>query len=133
MNYVLEKEKQPAWVVAGEESGRDEVLDSLWCSPNTGGPLRRENNKIICVESGQEFPITEGIAQLFWPHEQMDSAADMTEKVKAFYEKTLRRQSDSMSLTHQSASSVSNPLLRLPGTFGPPTFSRFHQPMRVCQ
>ena len=44
--------------------------------------------EIVCKRSGQTYPIEEGIPRLYWPHESISAATDVTELVKAFYEET---------------------------------------------
>jgi carbamoyltransferase len=87
-HYVLTKAKQRAQVPLEDAPRPDAVLRDLWCSPNAQGELRIEGERAVCAKSGQTFPITDGIPQLFWPHESIDSNKDVTEVVKAFYEET---------------------------------------------
>ena len=47
-----------------------------------------KRDHLVCEKSGQTFPVTDGIPQLFWPHEKFNSSTDVTEIVKAFYEET---------------------------------------------
>jgi 2-polyprenyl-3-methyl-5-hydroxy-6-metoxy-1,4-benzoquinol methylase len=85
-HYVLAKAKQRAHVPSEHASSPDAVLSDLWCSPNAQGELRIEGEQVVCAKSGQSFPITDGIPQLFWPHEASDPSKNLTEVVKEFYE-----------------------------------------------
>jgi SAM-dependent methyltransferase len=40
----------------------------------------------VCAGCGHAFPVEEGIPRLYWPHEGLASDADVTERVKDFYE-----------------------------------------------
>ena len=87
-HFVLTKSNQRATVLAEPAHGPDALLADVWCSPNAQGELRVEKDHLVCAKSGQTFPVTDGIPQLFWPHDSMASSADVTEIVKAFYEET---------------------------------------------
>jgi SAM-dependent methyltransferase len=60
----------------------------LLCCPKCKGRMKRGDDRLECVECGQNFPITDGIPQLFWPTEWDGSKDDVTAQIKAFYEKT---------------------------------------------
>ncbi len=66
-------------MVAGVES--HDVLGDL-------ATLDRRGDAFFCGQCGHAFPVTDNIPQLFWPHETIDSSTDVTEQVKAFYEKS---------------------------------------------
>ena len=84
--HVLRKSAQRATVQGGADS--DEVLDGKITSPCCGASLRRDASRLVCAKCQQVFPITDNIPQLFWRHEGMDDAKDVTDVVKAFYEET---------------------------------------------
>jgi carbamoyltransferase len=87
-HYLLDKAAQRASVLAEPAPRPDALLADVWCSPNVHGELRVEADHVVCTKSGQTFPITDGIPQLFWPHDRFTSSSDVTEIVKAFYEET---------------------------------------------
>jgi carbamoyltransferase len=96
-HFVLKKSEQPANVGsaarAREEQRADPVLDGRLHSPCCRAELERRTSgttiaALACSRCSRAFPVTDGIAQLFWPHEAFDGAADVTEMVKAFYEET---------------------------------------------
>jgi len=82
--HVLRKERQPASV--GSANGG--LLDEKLASPCCGAALARSCEHLVCAGCGHAFEVEDGIARLFWPHAGMDAAGDVTEAVKAFYEKT---------------------------------------------
>jgi SAM-dependent methyltransferase len=87
-HYLIEKRAQPAYVPRPSENGRDRVVESLMCSPRGGGALRFDGDKATCVDTGQVFEKEDGIWRMFWPHDKIDDPKDVTNLVKAFYEKT---------------------------------------------
>jgi carbamoyltransferase len=87
-HFVLTKRTQRSFVPAREAPPADAQLADVWCSPNVGGELHVEGDHVRCAKSGQTFPITDGIPQMFWPHESISASTDVTEMVKAFYEET---------------------------------------------
>jgi len=87
-HYLLTKSEQPAFAPPALASSPTALLSDVWCSPNVQGDLRFEQDHVVCSRSGQSFPITDGIPQMFWPHDRFASAGDVTEMVKAFYEDT---------------------------------------------
>jgi carbamoyltransferase len=86
--FVLEKRAQAATVRATDDGASDEVLDGLLLSPCCGEELARRGDAFICSECRHEFPVTDDIPQLFWPHEGSDDGEDVTDAVQAFYEET---------------------------------------------
>lgn len=60
----------------------------IFCSPRSKGPLRRQEETLICRDTGAIFPITDGLPQLFVSNDWDASAEDVTDKIKAFYEET---------------------------------------------
>jgi carbamoyltransferase len=81
--FLIQKRAQKAWV---KEPGRL-LTDGLTCPCGSGSPLRVVGAELTGT-CGHHFPITDGIPQLFWPHEGVGTSTDVTEKVKAFYEET---------------------------------------------
>jgi len=90
-HYVLRKAEQPATVTAVHDGTTDDVFEGKLASPcvtgGTAGLIRRDD-RLICAKTGYEFAVTDNIPQLFWPHEQHDDGRNLTEIVKAFYERT---------------------------------------------
>jgi carbamoyltransferase len=87
-HYVLTKDMQPTWVPAEASSSPEIVLKDLWWSPCCRAELVGGANHAPCIRCGHAFPMEEGIPLLFWPHDSLGEHGDVTEKVKAFYEKT---------------------------------------------
>jgi carbamoyltransferase len=87
-SFVITKEAQNSSVRVGDDlaDNDDEVLAPLLRSPCADGDLIRRQDKYICAATGREFPISDGIPQLFWPHESFGQGDDVTDAVKAFYE-----------------------------------------------
>ena len=81
--FLIHKRAQKAWL---EEPARF-VADGLTCPCGSGSPLRASGAELRST-CGHRFPITDNIPQLFWPHDGATDPADVTEKVKAFYEET---------------------------------------------
>jgi carbamoyltransferase len=99
--HVIRKVDQPVTVshgpaddVAGEKGApalagqKGDWLDELLVSPCHHARLRSEPAQRVCTECGQVFPIDQGIARMYHPHEKIDDPRDVTEQVKAFYEQT---------------------------------------------
>jgi SAM-dependent methyltransferase len=88
--YLVDKEEQPAVVRAAPgrspEEAREEALRELLRSPCHGAPLAGRAPEASCSECGARFGATDGIPNLFWPHDRLDEPGDVTERVKAFYE-----------------------------------------------
>jgi carbamoyltransferase len=87
-HYVLTKEAQPTWVPAEASNSPEIGLKDLWRSPCCHAELVRCTDHVTCIRCSHAFPVQEGIALLFWPHDSLGEPGDVTEKVKAFYEKT---------------------------------------------
>jgi carbamoyltransferase len=86
--FLLRKRQQPAWVPP-EATNSFEVLENvLACPCGSGSGLTRVGSQMQSSTCGHTFPITDGIPQLFWPHEAVGTSGDVTEQVKAFYEET---------------------------------------------
>ncbi len=89
-HYVLVKQKQPAFVPAGD-GGKEasiSVAEPLMRCPCHGEVMRFESGQALCHVTGQRFVKTDGIWQMFWPHDGIAQKRDVTEMVKAFYEET---------------------------------------------
>lgn len=84
---VLFKQAQPA-VFPPFSSDQIRVAEPIMRCPCHGQRLRFENSAAICAVSGHRFVKTDGIWQMFWPHEGITEKSDVTEMVKAFYEET---------------------------------------------
>jgi len=87
-HHVLTKRAQRSQVTAVDGGTADEVLADKLVSPCCRKPLQRAGALLLCSACAQEFPITDGIPQLFWPHKGGETGRDVTEIVKAFYEET---------------------------------------------
>jgi carbamoyltransferase len=87
-HFLLDKSKQRSWVAAGETARPQALLGDLLASPCCGGAMRTDPGGFACGACGHPFPVEDGIARLYWPHEAIDEAGDVTESVKAFYEET---------------------------------------------
>ena len=61
--------------------------DILRC-PRCEGLVTYTQERFACVSCGKTFPIVDGIPQFFWPAEGECLKTDVTEQIKAFYEKT---------------------------------------------
>ena len=87
--FLISKRLQPAWAPSEAGSDSDDVLaDILVCPCGNGELLHRAGDAYAAVECGHKFLVTDGIPQLYWPHEGIDDPTDVTERVKAFYEET---------------------------------------------
>jgi carbamoyltransferase len=86
---IVRKTEQPAWTGSAVITHRDPVLDHVWCSPCCQAEIvRHKESEVACHQCDRRYPIEEGIPLLFAPHEGFGTAGDVTEQVKAFYEKT---------------------------------------------
>lgn len=65
-----------------------EKQTELICCPRCGASLRVSDESIVCSGCQQRFEISDNIPLLFWPTEWDPSKSDVTETVRAFYEKT---------------------------------------------
>lgn len=87
--FVISKWRQKAWVPSQTDLDAPELLeDILVCPCGSGEPLRHRNDFYMSQGCGHRFPITDGIPQLYWPHDRAGEAEDITEQVEAFYEET---------------------------------------------
>ena len=87
-HFVLRKSAQQASVDDAAAGASEQVLAERLTSPCCHSDLTRRNGQMICGDCDHPFEITDGIPQLFWPHEGMADSGDVTEKVKEFYEET---------------------------------------------
>jgi len=85
---VLRKAAQPASVSKVDDAASDEVLASALSSPCCQEELRWLGGTLNCAACGHTFGSTDGIPQLYWPHDHVGDVEDVTEIVKAFYEET---------------------------------------------
>ncbi len=76
--------EQPA-VRAAQARAVDPALAASWACPGCGGMLTRADDAARCGGCGRSYAREEGIWRFFHPHEPMQG--DVTEAVKAFYEK----------------------------------------------
>jgi carbamoyltransferase len=86
-HYVLTKEAQPTCVPAEANRSPDTIVKDLWCSPCCHAELVAGTDHAGCIRCSHAFPVEDGIPLLFWPHDNLGEPGDVTEKVKAFYEK----------------------------------------------
>jgi len=87
--FLVSKQRQPASVVVSADNAtNDPVLDERIKSPCCGSTLHRDAGQLVCEACRHSFEDSQGIARLYWPHESIDDPADVTERVKAFYEET---------------------------------------------
>ncbi len=84
-HFVLDKAAQRASRASAAAAG-SEVFAELLQSPCCGARLERREGGLRCGDCSHTFPITDGIPQLFWPHDEIGAPGDVTERVKAFYE-----------------------------------------------
>ena len=87
-NVLVRKSSQPSTVDLEEAEVPDHVLHGQLVSPCCGQSLILREERLVCAQCGHEFVITDGIPQLFWPHDEITDPGDVTEIVKAFYEET---------------------------------------------
>jgi 2-polyprenyl-3-methyl-5-hydroxy-6-metoxy-1,4-benzoquinol methylase len=83
--YVVRKSDQQSHVAS--------ELDDTWLtevirSPNAAAKVKWDDGALVCEQSSHRFRQTDGIWQFFWPHEKFDHPADVTSRVKEFYEET---------------------------------------------
>jgi carbamoyltransferase len=88
--FVLRKPDQPVSIVTAVDnsSASDSALKPYVLSPCCHADLAWQKHEVACSQCGHGFPITDGIPQLFWPHDKINDTSDVTEMVKAFYEET---------------------------------------------
>jgi carbamoyltransferase len=87
-HFLLSKSAQAVHVAAGGPRRPESALVDLCASPCCGAPMREATSALVCTKCSHAFPIEEGIARLFWPHESIGADTDVTELVKSFYEET---------------------------------------------
>jgi carbamoyltransferase len=86
--FVIRKKAQPAVIRSARGPGMRRWADVLRCPCGCGGSLHDAGASLVSTGCGRRFPVTDGIPQLFWPHDSADDPRDVTERVKAFYEET---------------------------------------------
>lgn len=62
-----------------------EHLSILAC-PACGAELRPEAHDVSCTSCSARYPVTDGIPQLYAPHDGAGAPGDVTETIKQFYE-----------------------------------------------
>jgi len=87
-HFLLTKSSQKSWISIEEPRRPQALLEDLLASPCCRAELRPEADGFRCAECRRAFPIEDGIARLYWPHDTVADDADVTESVKAFYEET---------------------------------------------
>jgi carbamoyltransferase len=90
-DFVLLKAEQPLglrpW--AGVDAPAAPHTDSPWADPITGEPLIVDTCYARNPVTGVSYPVQEGIPRLFVPNDATaENVGDVTDVVKAFYEKT---------------------------------------------
>jgi SAM-dependent methyltransferase len=60
----------------------------IFACPSCRGDLEIAGDIIKCIKCRNSFNVEDDIPLLFWPHEEKDLKKNITETVKAFYEKT---------------------------------------------
>ena len=66
---------------------RTPLIDIVRCA-RCGGALQEADATLVCRGCRQQYPVTEGIPQLFVPNEWGERKLDVTDIVKEFYEET---------------------------------------------
>jgi len=61
-------------------------LDMFGC-PKCRGPVRLDAETVVCENCGKTYSSDNGIPLLFYPHDPSEQERDVTDVVKAFYEK----------------------------------------------
>jgi SAM-dependent methyltransferase len=84
-HYVIRKSDQQAYVADERD---DTWLTDIVRSPATGAEMCWDAGDLVCREGSSRFQQTDGVWQLFSPHEKYDDPADVTVRVKEFYEET---------------------------------------------
>jgi ubiquinone/menaquinone biosynthesis C-methylase UbiE len=86
--FVISKRAQPASIQSARGPGMQPWEDALRCPCGCGGGLRDTGASLVSSGCGRAFLVTDGIPQLFWPHDSAGDPGDVTQRVKAFYEET---------------------------------------------
>jgi SAM-dependent methyltransferase len=66
---------------------RTPLIDIVRCA-RCGGGLQERDAMLACSDCGQQYPVTDGIPQLFVPNDWGERKLDVTDIVKDFYEET---------------------------------------------
>jgi carbamoyltransferase len=87
--FMVTKAKQRAWVPPEVGTDSFEPLEeALACPCGSGEALSYVDGAFISRRCRHHFPVTDGVPQLYWPHDRSAQAGDVTEMVQAFYEET---------------------------------------------
>jgi carbamoyltransferase len=84
--FLLSKRLQPGWITDAQTSAGLEQI--LRCPCQSGSRLEKVGENFVAMGCDHRFQITDGIPQLYWPHDTTADPHDVTEQVKAFYEET---------------------------------------------
>jgi len=88
-HFVLRKSDQRAIINSIVGGASNSVFENMLTSPCCrDAQLHQSAEALICSHCGHAFNISDNIPQLFWAHEAIDDARDVTDIVKAFYEET---------------------------------------------
>jgi SAM-dependent methyltransferase len=60
---------------------------SIFCCPRCAGDLHWSGEALSCPACARAFTADDGIPSLFWPNEWAPGTEDVTDRIKAFYEK----------------------------------------------
>lgn len=63
-------------------------LSEIVCCPQCRGPLKDGVHSLTCVACARDYPVVDGIPQLFVSGEPAEASGDVTGVVKEFYERT---------------------------------------------
>jgi carbamoyltransferase len=85
-SFVLTKQSQPAWIP--DAYSFEGFADLLSCPCGSGSALRPVDGVLVGADCHHRFPVTDGIPQLYWPHDRAAAPGDATKLVQAFYEET---------------------------------------------
>jgi carbamoyltransferase len=87
-NFILRKAAQGGQVGVSGGILNDMLASGALTSPCCNGGLQADRDRLVCAACGHAFAMDGRVPQLFWPHESITDPADVTEMVKAFYERT---------------------------------------------
>ena len=86
--FVIWKKQQPPVVRSALGPAMQPWQHVLRCPCGCGGSLIDAGADLLSSACGRRFPVTDGIPQLYWPHDAAGDPGDVTERVRAFYEET---------------------------------------------
>ena len=81
------RKSHPGGAMKASARGHLEYASDVLCCPRCAGNIYINDDIIKCFACGQGYSIESEIPLLFWPNEWEDGRKDVTEIVKAFYEK----------------------------------------------